>query len=65
MRGLGREPGTWRVSSFSQNGTSTCVEAALWDAGRVAVRDSTHRDLAVLVFPPEQWAVLARLAHGV
>ncbi|MCY9787026.1 DUF397 domain-containing protein [Nocardiopsis sp. EMB25] len=65
MRGLGQEPGTWRVSSFSQNGGSTCVEVTLWDTGHVGVRDSTHRDLAALAFPPEQWAVLARLAHGV
>lgn len=39
----------WRTSSFS-NGTGACVEIALLDDGRTAVRNSNHPDAGVVLF---------------
>ena len=39
----------WRTSSFS-NGTGLCVEVALLDDGRTAVRNSNHPDAGVVLF---------------
>lgn len=44
----------WRKSSRSSNNGGQCVEVAvLPDA--VAVRDSKHRDSAILLFTPAEW----------
>jgi hypothetical protein len=42
----------WRKSSRSS--TNACVEVAFVDA-QVAVRDSKHKDQAVLLFTPREW----------
>ncbi len=39
----------WRTSSFS-NGGGECVEVALLDDGRTAVRNSNHPDAGVVLF---------------
>ncbi|MGH3975066.1 MAG: DUF397 domain-containing protein [Pseudonocardiaceae bacterium] len=39
----------WRTSSFS-NGTGECVEVALLDDGRTAVRNSNHPEAGVVLF---------------
>jgi SH3-like domain-containing protein len=39
----------WRTSSFS-NGTGGCVEVALLDDGRTAVRNSNHPEAGVVLF---------------
>lgn len=39
----------WRKSSFS-NGGGDCVEVALLDDGRTAVRNSNHPDAGVVLF---------------
>ncbi|MGH3821320.1 MAG: DUF397 domain-containing protein [Pseudonocardiaceae bacterium] len=39
----------WRKSSFS-NGTGACVEVALLDDGRTAVRNSNHPEAGVVLF---------------
>ena len=44
----------WRISSHS--GTNgNCVEVAALPSRHVALRDSKHRDGAVLVFSPAGW----------
>lgn len=48
----------WRTSSFSQN--ENCVEVADLP-GRTAVRDTEHRDQA-LVFPSGEWQALVEAA---
>jgi hypothetical protein len=47
----------FRKSSFSMS--NGCVEVAIQDDG-VAVRDSKHRDGAVLEFSPIEWAAFLR-----
>jgi hypothetical protein len=42
----------WRKSSRSN--TASCVEVAVIDA-QVAVRDSKHKDGAILLFTPVEW----------
>lgn len=44
----------WRVSSHSQQGGSTCVEAAPLP-NRVAVRDTTRRGAGHLAVPASAW----------
>ncbi len=39
----------WRKSSFS-NGGGSCVEVALLDDGRTAVRNSNHPDAGIVLF---------------
>ncbi|MGH3718566.1 MAG: DUF397 domain-containing protein [Pseudonocardiaceae bacterium] len=39
----------WRTSSFS-NGTGSCVQVALLDDGRTAVRNSNHPEAGVVLF---------------
>ncbi len=48
----------WRISSYSDNGGGSCVEAgALPDGtGRIAVRHSHHPDGLALVFGRVPWA---------
>ncbi len=48
----------WRISSYSDNGGGSCVEAgALPDGtGRVAVRHSHHPEGLALVFGRAPWA---------
>lgn len=42
----------WRKSTRSN--AASCVEVAVVDA-QVAVRDSKHRDGAILLFTPVEW----------
>jgi hypothetical protein len=47
---------SWRTSSYSNNGGSTCVEAG-HVPGAVLVRDTTERGRGpVLRVPPGDWA---------
>ena len=53
----------WRKSSYSQNG-GDCVEVAE-AAHSVKVRDTQHRSLGHLSFPPTEWrALLGSLRRG-
>jgi hypothetical protein len=55
---------TWRKSSWS-NPTGNCVELAGLPGGDVAVRNSRHRDGAVLVYTREEIrAFLHGAKHG-
>lgn len=47
----------WRISSKSDAGSGNCVEAGSVPdgSGRVAVRDSKHREGPVLLFDAENW----------
>jgi hypothetical protein len=49
------EVATWRKASYSGNNGGNCVEAGVAARGRVLVRDTVHRDGAVLDFPAEAW----------
>jgi Domain of unknown function (DUF397) len=52
----------WRKST--QSSTDSCVEVAFVDA-QVAVRDSKHRDGAILLFTPNEWeAFIGGVRHG-
>jgi hypothetical protein len=44
----------WRKSSYSGNGGADCVETGS-AAGAVLVRDTKHRDSAVLSFTAAAW----------
>lgn len=48
---------SWRISSFSNNAGTSCVEAGpLGDgSGRVAVRHSHHPEGSVVVYTREEW----------
>ncbi|MGH3329266.1 MAG: DUF397 domain-containing protein [Streptomycetales bacterium] len=54
MQGTGLSCAAWRKSSFS-GADNNCVEVALLDPGRVAVRDSKAPAGPALVFAAEQW----------
>lgn len=57
----------WRTSSYSNSGGGTCVEVGpLTDlSGRIAVRDSKHREGAVLTASAPEWAgFVAALKSG-
>jgi Domain of unknown function (DUF397) len=47
----------WRKSTFSS--ANGCVEVAFLEDG-VALRDSKHRDGAVLEFSPTEWVAFLR-----
>jgi hypothetical protein len=52
----------WRKSSFSNN---TCVEAALYGDGRIAVRDSKTPSAGFLLYDAAEWrAFLAGVHNG-
>jgi hypothetical protein len=52
----------WRKSSFS---SSSCVEAAPYGDGRVAVRDSKNPANGFLLYDPAEWrAFLAGVRNG-
>jgi hypothetical protein len=52
----------WRKSTRSN--TSACVEVAFVDA-QVAVRDSKHKDGAILLFTSAEWeAFIGGVRHG-
>lgn len=52
----------WKKSTRSMS--NGCVEVAFVD-GQVALRDSKHKDGAVLVFTPREWdAFLGGVADG-
>jgi len=46
----------WFKSSFSGNGSNTCVEVAVL-SGAVAVRDSKDPEGPALRFTPQEWLV--------
>ncbi|RCV52379.1 DUF397 domain-containing protein [Marinitenerispora sediminis] len=48
----------WHISSYSNNGGISCVEAGPLNdgTGRVAVRHSHHPNGAVIVYSREEWA---------
>jgi hypothetical protein len=50
---------TWRTASYSGN-SGNCVEAAVAEAGRVAVRDTTDREGGTLAFTADVWRAFAR-----
>ncbi|MFC0860930.1 DUF397 domain-containing protein [Sphaerimonospora cavernae] len=54
---------TWRKSSRSANNCA-CVEAAVLNDGRVAVRDSKNPDGPALVFTPVEWDAFIVGAQG-
>jgi len=43
----------WRTSSFS-DGTGACVEVALLEDGRTAVRNKGHPEAGVVLFTPAE-----------
>ncbi|MEU3020538.1 MULTISPECIES: DUF397 domain-containing protein [unclassified Nocardiopsis] len=49
---------TFRKSSYSGTGND-CVEVADLPTG-AAVRDTRHRHLSTLTFPPTEWSALLR-----
>jgi hypothetical protein len=52
----------WQKSSFS---SASCVEAAPYGDGRVAVRDSKNPKLGYLLYEPAEWqAFLAGVRNG-
>jgi Domain of unknown function (DUF397) len=52
----------WRKSTRSS--TNACVEVAFVDA-QVAVRDSKHKDGAILLFTPVEWeAFIGGVRYG-
>ncbi|MDG4772515.1 MULTISPECIES: DUF397 domain-containing protein [Micromonosporaceae] len=58
-----REP-SWRKSSRSGNGGSTCVEVADNLPGRVLVRDTKDRDGGTLTFGSAAWSAFVELAKA-
>lgn len=57
----------WRISSRSDSGGASCVEAGPVqdNSGRVAVRHSHHPDGRVIVYGREQWGeFLSRVKRG-
>jgi Domain of unknown function (DUF397) len=49
---------TWRKSSYSGNGGNNCVEVGTGQPGKIAVRDSKHREEGVLVIESVAFAAL-------
>jgi hypothetical protein len=45
----------WRTSTRSSSNGGDCVEVADNLPGRILVRDSKHRDSAILTFTPTAW----------
>jgi hypothetical protein len=45
----------WRISSYSTGGSGNCVELGALREG-IAVRDSKHRDGAVLLYSRADWS---------
>ncbi|MFE3458187.1 DUF397 domain-containing protein [Nocardiopsis aegyptia] len=57
MRGLGHHQGQWRKSSYSDDDAGKqCVEVALRNRVRVAIRDSQDRTGPRLSLPPATWS---------
>lgn len=57
----------WRISSKSDSGGASCVEAGPVrnSSGRVAVRHSHHPDGRMIVYGREQWGeFLSRVKRG-
>lgn len=57
----------WHISTHSDNGGGSCVEAGPFadGSGRVAMRHSHHRDGSVIVYTREEWdAFLAGVRDG-
>lgn len=54
----------WHISSYSPSGGGSCIEAGpfLATPTRVAIRDSTQRDLGFLTFPAAEWHAFLRAA---
>ncbi|GHC72006.1 hypothetical protein GCM10007079_04910 [Nocardiopsis terrae] len=62
MKGLGRDQGRWRKSSYSGAIENGCVEAVLTVEGRVGLRDSENVSGPCLDLSLSAWA---ELLHGV
>ena len=55
---------SWRTSSYSGGTNPDCVECRTTD-GQVQVRDTQHRSLGHLSFPPTEWrALLGSVRRG-
>ncbi|PSK93708.1 uncharacterized protein DUF397 [Murinocardiopsis flavida] len=56
------DPRAWHKSSYS-GGQGSCVEVAEGDT--VLVRDTRHRDLGHIAYPPQAWvAFVSDLRRG-
>ncbi len=55
----------WRTSSFSTGNSGNCVEVAALEDGRIAVRNSNHREVGVVLFTrPEMDAWIKGVKAG-
>jgi hypothetical protein len=54
----GAEWGVFRKSRFSES--ANCVEIAFLEPGDVLVRNSRHRDAAVLAFTADEWSAFVQ-----
>ena len=63
MRGLGRDPGQWRKSSYSNPEPRDCVEAVLGPE-RIGIRDSTRPEGTALDLPNREWTAQLRAVHS-
>ena len=56
----------WHISTYSDNGGGSCVEAGPLNdgTGRVAVRHSPHRDGAVIVYTADEWSAFLQGVRG-
>jgi hypothetical protein len=54
----------WVKSTYSGPTGGNCLEVALLDGGRVAVRNSRHPSGPALVFPAAQWAAFTGAAKA-
>jgi hypothetical protein len=62
VSGIDHEELRWSKSSFS---TNSCVEAAVYGDGRVAVRDSKNPAQGFLLYNANEWsAFLAGVRNG-
>lgn len=60
-------PVAWHISTYSNDGGGSCVEAGpvLDGSGRIAVRHSRHPDAEVIVYTRAEWdAFLAGARSG-
>ena len=55
----------WHKSSYSNESGGNCVECRTATANRIDMRDTQHRDLGHLSFPPTEWrALLGSVRRG-
>lgn len=55
----------WHISSYSENGGRSCVQAGLLTDGsaRVAMRHSHHPHGTTLTYPAGEWHALLHAVH--